>query len=141
MSVPQRAAKVAYLPPGFHGVALITQVRDQFRTLLRIRRQRTVPAAGQKPAVGSRIVCGELRMTVQAGMSDTLWRWLTKRGWREAMYRPDRRRYRDLPHALVTQLIDATPDHFDSILSAASAQAAHRPQTVRGGGARRSRWV
>lgn len=124
-----------------HPVTFVTQVRDHVRTLLRIRRDRLLPPAGQKPTVGARIVCGELRMTVQAGMSDALWRWLTKRGWRESLFRPDRRRYRDIPHAFVTQLIDATPEHFDAILAAAVAQATHRPATVRGTGERNSRWA
>jgi hypothetical protein len=34
-------------------------------------------------------------MTMQAGMTEALWRWLVKEGWREITFRPDRRRYRD----------------------------------------------
>lgn len=131
---------MAYLYQG-QILPLVTQVRDQVRTLFRIRRDRSLPPAGHKPGVGSRIVCGELRMTVQAGMSDALWRWLTKRGWREVQFRPDRRRYRDIPHAFVTQLIDAAPEHFEAILATATAQAAYRPATMRGTDARGSRWM
>ena len=80
-------------------LALVTQVRDQFRTLMRIRRDRALPSVGQKPGVGARIACGDLRMSVQAGLSDSLWRWLTKQGWREVMFRPDRRRYATSPTA------------------------------------------
>ena len=112
-------------------MVLVTQVRDQVRTLFRIRRERTTSRAGQKPGVGARIACGDLRMTVQAGMSDTLWRWLTNQGWREVLYRPDRRRYRDIPHGYVTQLIDAHPDPRERILSNATAHAAFRPQRPR----------
>lgn len=106
---------------------LVAQVRDQVRTLLRIRRERHAPPAGGKPPIGARIVCGDLRMTVQAGMSETLWRWLLKQGWREVMFRPDRRRYREIPGAFVTRLIDATSDERDRILAAATANAAYRP--------------
>ena len=136
----RRAAKVAYFSQGSN-VALVNQVRDQVRTLFRIRRDRLLPPPGQKPAVGARIACGDLRLTVQAGMSDALWRWLTRRGWREVLFRPDRRRYREIPHTFVTRLIDASPEDYDRILAAAAEQASYRPQTVRTGAARRSRWV
>jgi hypothetical protein len=123
---------VAHLPE--NALAIVTQVRDQFRTLMRIRRDRALPAAGQKPAVGARIACGDLRMSVQAGMSDGLWRWLTRLGWREVMFRPDRRRYRDIPHGFVTQLIDAAPEERERILAVAISHASFRapPPRTRG---------
>jgi hypothetical protein len=111
---------------------LIVQVRDQVRTLFRVRRERVLPRAGQKPAVGARIASGELRMSVQAGMSDELWRWLAKRGWREVMYRPDRRRYRDIPCGYATLLIDASPDERENVLEAGIANAAVRTLPQRG---------
>jgi len=119
-------------------LALVTQVRDQVRTLFRIRRDRTLTPPGHKPAVGARIACGDLRMTVQAGLSDALWRWLTKRGWREVFFRPDRRRYRDIPHADVTRLIDASQEDWDVTLAVATTHASHRPQTMGSRHARRS---
>ena len=115
-------------------MAFVHQVRDQFRSLLRIRRERSVPPLGQKPGIGARITRGDLRMSVQAGMSDGLWRWLARQGWREVMYRPDRRRYRDIPSTFVTQLIDAAPEERDRILEAAMKHASHRPATARGRG-------
>lgn len=132
------AAKVVHRPQGPH-VAIVNQVRDQVRTLFRIRRQRLVPPAGQKPAVGARITCGDLRMSVQAGMSEALWRWLTRLGWREVLFRPDRRRYRDIPHTFVTQLTDAVPEERERVLAAAIAQASYRPQSLRTLGRGRSR--
>jgi hypothetical protein len=113
-------------------LAFVHQVRDQVRHLLRIRRERVPPPAGNRPGVGARIACGDLRMSVQAGMSETLWRWLVKQGWREVLYRPDRRRYRDVPHTYVTQLIDAAPEDRDRVLAAATAHASIRPPTTRG---------
>ena len=77
-------------------------------------------------------------MTVQAGLSDALWRWLTKRGWREVLFRPDRRRYRDIPHAYVTRLIDASQEDWEVTLAVATTNASHRPQTVGSRHARRS---
>jgi hypothetical protein len=114
---------------------LFSQVQNLFRTLFRIRRKRGLPPAGQKPGVGARIACGEYRMIVQAGMTDSLWQWLAKQGWREVLHRPDRRRYRDISHAFVTELIDSAPDDRDQVLEAAKSEAVYRPQA----GARRAR--
>ena len=110
---------------------LVAQVRDQVRTLFKIRRDRHIPTPGSRPAIGARIVCGDLRMSVQAGMSESRWRWLVSQGWREVYYRPDRRRYREVPHAYVTRLIDASPDERERILAIATANAAYRPLPMR----------
>jgi len=112
-------------------VDLVGPVRDRVRTLFRIRVSRGVVAAGAKPHLGARIHRDDLRMTVQAGMTDALWRWLVKTGWREITYRPDRRRYRDLPTAYVTRLIDSTTDERDKVLAAAIANANYRPRPRR----------
>lgn len=107
---------------------MINQLRSLARTLFRIRRPRALPPARNKPGVGARITHGEYRMIVQAGMTDSLWLWLAQQGWREVTYRPDRRRYLEIPHALVTELIDAGPDDRPKILEVAKAEAAYRPQ-------------
>jgi hypothetical protein len=109
--------------------ALINQLRSLARTLFRIRRPRVVPPARTKPGVGARVAHGDYRLIVQAGMTDSLWIWLAQQGWREVTYRPDRRRYLDIPHAFVTELIDAGPDDRPRILEAAKAEASYRPQT------------
>jgi hypothetical protein len=108
-------------------VSLVGPVRDRVRTLLKIRVERHLPVVGYKPAIGARIFRGDLRMTVQAGMSEGLWRWLVHEGWREITFRPDRRRYRDLPATYVTQLIDCPSDHRERVLAAAIANAVWRP--------------
>ena len=107
---------------------MINQLRSLARTLFRIRRPRAVPPARGKPGVGARITHGEYRMIVQAGMTDSLWIWLAQQGWREVTYRPDRRSYLEIPHAFVTELIDASPDDRPQILEAARAEASYRPQ-------------
>ena len=68
------------------------------------------------------------RIVVQAGMTDSLWKWLASQGWREVTYRPDRRRYCDIPSAFVTELIDVGPDDRAQVLEAAKAEATYRPQ-------------
>ena len=112
---------------------LVGPVRDRVRTLLNIRVERGLRSAGVKPSIGARICCEDLRMTVQAGMSDALWYWLAKQGWREITFRPDRRRYRDIPTAYVTRLIDSYSEERERVLAAAVANAAYRGRAMRPG--------
>jgi hypothetical protein len=114
---------------------LFEGLRNQIRALLRMRTPRAVARRGNKPAIGAAVVREDLRLTVQAGLSDELWRWLLEQGWRESQFQPDRRRYRELPAALVTRLIDARPDEYAEALAAAVEKAAYRP-VLRGGGRR-----
>jgi hypothetical protein len=114
-------------------VDLVGPVRDRVRTLLNIRIERGLRSAGIKPGIGARICCEDLRMTVQAGMSDALWNWLAKQGWREITFRPDRRRYRDVPTAYVTRLIDSYTEERERVLAAAIANAVYRGRAMRPG--------
>jgi hypothetical protein len=114
-------------------VKLVGPVLDRVRTLFNIRVSRGVPLVGHKPGIGARIYRDDLRMSVQAGMTDSLWHWLVRQGWREVTYRPDRRRYRDLPAAYVTQLVDAAAEQRERVLDAAIANATLRPVPSRRG--------
>jgi hypothetical protein len=114
-------------------VDLVGPVRDCVRTLLKIRVSRGLPSVGIKPALGARLFREDVRMTVQAGLTDAMWRWLVKEGWREITFRPDRRRYRDIPAAYVTRLIDSTVEERDRVLAAAIANATVRPLPARRG--------
>ena len=106
---------------------MITALRNTARSLLGLKRPRALPRRGAKPAIGSCIVCGDLRMTVQAGLSDELWVWLLDQDWRELTYRPDRRHYRELPTAWVTRLIDTLPESRLQVLQVAAQRASLRP--------------
>lgn len=95
---------------------------------------RGLPSIGAKPALGARLFRDDVRMTVQAGMTDALWRWLVREGWREITFRPDRRRYRDVPAAYVTRLIDSSSnEERERVLAAAVASATLRPLPARRG--------
>jgi hypothetical protein len=111
---------------------LTNVVKDRLRTMLKIRKPRSLQRRGPKPSVGAKIFREDVRITVQAGLSHELWRWLQGQGWREVMFRPDRRRYRDVPSRWVTRLIDCSPDERDAVLSAAIERASFRsgPATV-----------
>ena len=97
------------------------------RGLLRIRHERALPRRGPKPAIGAYVVCGELRMTIQAGLTDELWEWLMGRGWRELRYAPDRRHYLVVPAHYVTDLIDAPKELRSRLLTIAASHASLRP--------------
>ncbi len=112
----------------------VTHVRDQVRTLLKIRCEREIPPPGEKPAFGTKLFCGDIRMTVRSGMTDALWRWLLDQGWREVAVRPDRRRYKDIPSAYVTRLIDSVANEERArVMAAAVANAQYRPRMTRDG--------
>jgi hypothetical protein len=112
----------------------VSHVRDQVRTLLKIRCERGIPSEGRKPAFGAKLFCGDIRMTVRSGMSDQLWRWLLDQGWREVPVRPDRRHYKDIPTAYVTRLIDSEANEERArVMAAAIANAHYRPSMTRDG--------
>ena len=112
----------------------VAHVRDQVRTLLKIRCERQIPSGGSKPGFGAKLVCGDIRLTVRSGMTDQLWRWLLEQGWREVAVRPDRRRYKDIPSTFVTRLIDAeTNEARARVIDFAIANAEYRPTMTRDG--------
>lgn len=82
-----------------------------------------------RPAIGSTLCCAGLRMTVQAGMSEDLWRWLVKLGWRELHSRENRLHFKPLPTSLVTRLFDCPEDERERVLLAAIRQAAKGSST------------
>ena len=100
---------------------------DSIRTLLNIRRKRERPIARSKPTVGARIAMGNFRIIVQAGLSDELWDFLVAAGFREVAYRPDRRRYRDVPPSRVMSLYYAPPEEWKGLLITALKEASKRP--------------
>jgi len=101
-------------------------LRNRVLDFMRTRKERALPRRSPKPSIGAHVVSGDVRMTVQAGMSDDLWRWLLEQGWREPAYRPDRRRYREVPSTWVTRLIDAPADARGRILESAIENASFR---------------
>ncbi|MCS6943917.1 MAG: hypothetical protein RMK97_00610 [Sutterellaceae bacterium] len=105
---------------------IASKLRDWLRTMLNIRQRRELPRRGPKPSIGARICCDDLRMTVQAGMSNELWIWLQARGWREITYKPDRRRYREISTEWARQLIDCPPEQREAVLAQAIEHATAR---------------
>lgn len=98
------------------------------RTLLGIRRRRALLPAGPKPRPGARIFCGEVRLTLKSEMPDSLWQWLSRLGWREITYRPDRRRYDDIPEGWTNLLYEARPEQRARVLlDAVVAARKHTP--------------
>jgi hypothetical protein len=115
---PLAAANVRNLPIRLPQRARpsLPSATDRLRTLLNIRTLRSVPKRGPRPNAGARIVFEDLRMTVQAGMTSELWHWLQAEGWRELTYRPDRRRYCEIPTEAVAELIECAEEERRSVL-------------------------
>ena len=112
----------------------VAHVRDQVRTLLKIRCEREIPPAGSKPPYGAKLFRGDIRMTVRAGMDDELWRWLLQEGWREVAVHPDRRHYKDIPTTYVIRLIDAVANQERArVMEVAIANAQYRASMTRDG--------
>jgi hypothetical protein len=107
----------------------VEQWRNRWRRWLGEREPRAMPAAGPKPAPGAKLVSGRLRITVQSGLSDELWELLVSMGWREETFRPDRRRYEDVPRAWVLRLYQAAPHERQRILRGAIGAAKGRNPT------------
>jgi hypothetical protein len=98
------------------------------RSMLGVRRRRAIPLPGPKPRLGARIVKDDVRITVQAGLTDATWQWLVQHGWREDAFRNNRRRYREVPPSLVAELFDAgDPDECAQLVRQAIAEARFRP--------------
>jgi len=102
-------------------------VFDGFRNLFNVRVARARPDRGPKPRLGAKIFHGDVRISVQSGLTDDMWSWLQEQGWREVVFRPDRRRYRDVPPSLVTKLFDAVPTDRLAVLKAATNGAVAKP--------------
>ena len=80
-----------------------------------------------KPHIGATIFCADLRMSVQAGMSWELWRWLVSRGWQELDDLARRNRLRAVPTSAVMALFDSTPERWEELLGSAIKQAIRKP--------------
>ncbi len=97
--------------------------------LLWKKRQHLRAREASRPAIGATLCCAGLRMSVQAGMSEDLWRWLVKLGWRELQTRENRLHFKPLPTALITRLFDCSPDERERVLLTAIRQAAQGSST------------
>ncbi len=99
--------------------------------LLARRKGQELRRYNYKPHIGATIVCADLRMSVQAGMSNDLWRWLVAHGWRELENLKGRGRLRAFPASSVTALFDSPPERWESLLAAAIKQATYKPTIER----------
>jgi hypothetical protein len=106
------------------GYALRQHVRGWFGGRSTPRR---MPDRGPKPRIGASIYRGEVRMTVQAGITDELWMWLQDFGWRQLSDQSIRSRLREVPASLVTRLIDCAPEDRLRLMTLAVSRATAKP--------------
>gem|GEM_PF-630975 len=111
-------------PTGFKvNLPLPRAAASRLLGLLNIRTPRAIADRGPRPSVGARIFFEDVRMSVQAGMSNDLWRWLQAAGWREIRYRSDRRRYCEVPSECVAELIECAEEDRREVLDTCIARA------------------
>jgi hypothetical protein len=114
-------------------MGLLNNLRTLLRRMKGERSERRLPDRCAKPRIGSQVIHVEkgLRLVVQAGMSDDLWKWLMDHGWRVSSHRPERRNYSDIPASYVTRLIDADPAQRKKLMVEASLNAQPRDALMR----------
>lgn len=91
------------------------------------RKREELRRLAHKPHIGATIYSADLRMQVQAGMSNDLWRWLVERGWRPLDDTVRRHRLRAVPTNAVMALFDAPAERWEHLLSTAIKQAIRKP--------------
>jgi hypothetical protein len=113
---------------------LFDRLRARLRSLRYGQIPRQIPPRGPKPRIGAAVVHADqsIRLLVQAGMSDDLWKWLMDHGWRVEPHRPDRREYRDIPVSYVIRLIDADPTCWKQLMTEAISNTQQRSAWTRG---------
>jgi len=107
-------------------MGILRRLIDNTRTLVGIRKVRTPPVAGEKPSLGTSIVRDDLRIRVRHPIDDTLWTWLTDRGWRAMETRNNRRQYRLVSDKVLVKLIKADPRERESIESTLASAPARK---------------
>jgi hypothetical protein len=106
---------------------MLQSLPERARALLHLRRKRALPTLSATPPVGAYVIYGHVRMIVTAGMHEELWDWLQQRGWRECVFTPDRRHYREAPLSSMTDLVDVTTELRALVMRDALARAAFAP--------------
>lgn len=107
----------------------VTLLNAPMGELLRKKRQDLRHREASKPPIGATICCAGLRMTVQAGLSDSLWHWLVSLGWRELAPGENRLQLKPLATTHVTRLFDAQPEERERVLMNAIRQVTRRPSS------------
>lgn len=105
---------------------------DSIRNLFHIRVTRMRTERGPKPRLGAKISYRDVRMAIQAGLTDDTWNWLQEQGWRKISHKPDRRRYKDVPPSLAMKLFDAGPGDRLKALKDALNGAVENPKVANG---------
>lgn len=110
------------------------KIRDFFRTLLGIRKARSIPPPSDRPPTGSNIARGRLRIYLRYPITEEQWAWFLRMGWRVIDMRHERRRYTTVADKIVIRLLKAGPLHRDIMharLIAAGDARERRKQAAR----------
>lgn len=87
------------------------------RNVFNIRKERSVPAAGPMPPIGSNIVRERLRIRLKYPITLEQWEFFSRNGWRTVDMRKDRRRYMSVPDKILVKLLDRSGAERDDLHS------------------------
>lgn len=90
-------------------------MKDLFRTIFSIRKDRRPLPVGRTPQIGDSIVRGHMKMIIQQPVSRELWDWLVLSGWRSVTVKNDRRKYTELPPSALQTLASANPQKRNAV--------------------------
>ena len=101
---------------------VITNLKNALRRAFHLYVQRKQLPITPNPGRGVKLINRDYRMVLHIPVKDEMWEWLLDKGWRESSFRPDRRRYRDVPmQATVEFLMSPRKDRRKAYVRALEA--------------------
>ncbi|MFZ6672788.1 hypothetical protein [Undibacterium sp. Xuan67W] len=94
---------------------MLNIVKNEIRSLFKIRKERMLPPPGNMPTFGSTIVLHRLKIQLRMTLEPEQWEWLTLKGWRTQDMRKNRRKYFKVPSKAVARLLHAAPEEREDI--------------------------
>lgn len=86
---------------------VINNLKNALRRAFHLYVQRKQLPVTPNPGRGVKLINRDYRMVLHLPVKDEMWEWLLEKGWRESTFRPDRRRYRDVPMQATVEFLMA----------------------------------
>jgi hypothetical protein len=90
---------------------VINNLKNALRRAFHLYVQRRQLPVTPNPGRGVKLINRDYRMVLHIPVKDEMWEWLLEKGWRESSFRPDRRRYRDVPMQATVEFLMAERKH------------------------------
>ncbi len=98
-----------------HKTMALTIIKNEIRSLLKIRQERVIPPPSGMPQFGSTIVWDKLKIQLRMTIDGEQWDWLTLKGWRVQDMRKNRRNYFKVPSKAVERLLLASQEEREDV--------------------------